>query len=307
MNKAAQPFIVSGSGTLGMDMVAASMIEEGEKVLMISVGTFGNNFARCLQSYRAELTSIVASPGEVIASHDVEKLLGEMEYSMVVVTHTETSTGFRNDIEKIARSVRKFSPSMLIVVDGVCSVGVEDLRFDEWDLDIVITCSQKVMRSYEAKRACFATLPSQLIHALNCALTQILDRPLQERFNAHRKASAKVKDRLTRLGLEQVVRNPKHQAHAMTAVYLPPDVDSRHVLQKKHDAGFYLAAGIHPELGSRYIRFGHMGVSFMDESRDEIDKALDMLEIVLTEMGNHMTNRGKDVKPTPDIISVLRL
>ncbi len=30
-----------------------------------------------------------------------------------------------------------------VVVDAVCSVASEEIRFDDWDLDVVLTASQK--------------------------------------------------------------------------------------------------------------------------------------------------------------------
>lgn len=53
------------------------------------------------------------------------------------------STGVLSDIKAIAQTVKSISPETLVVVDGVCSVGSEEIRFDEWNLDIVISGSQK--------------------------------------------------------------------------------------------------------------------------------------------------------------------
>jgi alanine-glyoxylate transaminase/serine-glyoxylate transaminase/serine-pyruvate transaminase len=32
-----------------------------------------------------------------------------------------------------------------VVVDGVCSVGCEEIRFDDWGIDVVLTASQKAI------------------------------------------------------------------------------------------------------------------------------------------------------------------
>ncbi|KAG1438489.1 hypothetical protein G6F56_012627 [Rhizopus delemar] len=62
---------------------------------------------------------------------------------MVTITHVDTSTGVLSDIQSIARTVKSISPETLVVVDGVCSLGSEEIRFDDWNLDIVISGSQK--------------------------------------------------------------------------------------------------------------------------------------------------------------------
>jgi alanine-glyoxylate transaminase/serine-glyoxylate transaminase/serine-pyruvate transaminase len=58
-------------------------------------------------------------------------------------SHTFKSTGVLSDVKAIAETVKSISPETLVVVDGVCSVGSEEIRFDEWKLDIVISGSQK--------------------------------------------------------------------------------------------------------------------------------------------------------------------
>lgn len=50
-----------------------------------------------------------------------------------------------SDIKGVAKVVKSLSPETLVVVDGVCSVGSEEIRFDEWNIDIVITASQKAL------------------------------------------------------------------------------------------------------------------------------------------------------------------
>lgn len=43
LTEKAQPFVVSGSGTLGWDMMC-NLIEEGDEVLVLNTGYFGNSF-----------------------------------------------------------------------------------------------------------------------------------------------------------------------------------------------------------------------------------------------------------------------
>lgn len=55
VTKTGQPFIISASGTLGWDMVAANLVEPGEDVLVLNTGFFGDRwvqFAVC-SVYRA--------------------------------------------------------------------------------------------------------------------------------------------------------------------------------------------------------------------------------------------------------------
>ena len=143
----AQPFVVSGSGTLGWDITASNLVERGENALVVNTGYFGDSFAACLQTYGAEVTQVkAAAVGERPTLEEIEKALkAKANYRVITITHVDTSTGVINDVKSIAALVRRVSPQTLIVVDGVCSVGCEDIQFDAWDLDLVLTASQKAI------------------------------------------------------------------------------------------------------------------------------------------------------------------
>ncbi len=118
------------------------------------------------------------------------------------------------------------------------------------------------MKNYEAKKPSYFATPSpQLIHTLHTAIIQILSKPLAERFAKHREASDKIKQAVTALGLKQVASSPEDQAHGMTAMYLPDTVKATELLPKLAKKGVVFAGGIYKEIVTKYIRFGHMGVS----------------------------------------------
>ena len=142
------------------------------------------------------------------------------------------------------------------------------------------------MQNYEAKKASYFATPSpQLIHALHTALTQILSRPLEQRFADHRAASQKIKKAVTDLGLKQLATKPENQANGMTAVYLPEGVQASEILPSLMKKGVIFAGGLHKEIATKYIRFGHMGVSVTDPNRQDVDKALEALKTGLSEVG----------------------
>lgn len=118
------------------------------------------------------------------------------------------------------------------------------------------------MQNYEAKKPSYFATPSpQLVHALHTALSQILAKPVAERFAGHKAASDKIKAAIGALGLKQVAANPDEQAHGMTAIYLPEGVKGAELLPILAKKGVVFAGGIHKEIVTKYIRFGHMGVS----------------------------------------------
>ena len=142
------------------------------------------------------------------------------------------------------------------------------------------------MQNYEAKKPSYFATPSpQLVRALDTSLTQILSRPLEQRFADHKAASQKVKKAVADLGLKQLASKPENQANGMTAIYLPEGVSPPDVIPSLMKKGVVFAGGLHKEIASKYIRFGHMGVSVTDPARPDINKAIESLKESLTEIG----------------------
>ncbi|KAL5628308.1 hypothetical protein BROUX41_003056 [Berkeleyomyces rouxiae] len=144
-NPASQPFIISGSGTLGWDIVAANLVEPGEDVLVLHSGYFSDGFADCLTTYGAKVTQLKAPIGTKPQLPEIDKALSEKKYKAITVTHVDTSTGVLSELKNLSALVHKVSPDTLIIVDGVCSVACEEIAFDEWGLDGVVTASQKAI------------------------------------------------------------------------------------------------------------------------------------------------------------------
>lgn len=142
---ASQPFVINGSGTLGWDLVAANLVEPGENVLVLSSGYFGDAFADCFTAYGAKVTKITGAVGSRPQSDEIEKALKEKKYKVISATHVDTSTGVLFDLKSLTATVKRVSPETLIIADGVCSVACEEIDFDAWGLDVVITASQKAI------------------------------------------------------------------------------------------------------------------------------------------------------------------
>ncbi|KAI7978391.1 hypothetical protein EIK77_000063, partial [Talaromyces pinophilus] len=142
---ASQPFIISGSGTLGWDIVASNLIERGEEALVLHTGYFGDSFAAALETYGAKATQLKAPIGDRPSLAEIEETLKQKQYKLITITHVDTSTGVLSDIKAVSELVHRVSPDTLVVVDGVCSVGCEEIDFDAWGLDVVLTASQKAI------------------------------------------------------------------------------------------------------------------------------------------------------------------
>lgn len=141
--KDGQPVLVAGSGTLGWDAVGANLIEPGEKALVLNSGYFGDSFAECLAVYGAEVTQIKAPVGGAPTREQIEAALKKEKYKVLTFTHVDTSTGVLSNAKMIGEVVKAVSPDTLVILDGVCAVASEEIRFDDWGIDVVISAPQK--------------------------------------------------------------------------------------------------------------------------------------------------------------------
>ncbi|KAA1099720.1 hypothetical protein PGT21_018391 [Puccinia graminis f. sp. tritici] len=163
-----QAFVVSGSGTLGWDMVAANLVERGERVLVLSNGYFGDAFRDCLEVYGAEVEVLSAQLGHTITPSELEKHLQEAKqtYKLITITHCDTSTGVLADAKGLAAVASRISPDSLLVLDSVCSVASEEIRLDDWKLDVVLSASQKGLGTPPG--LCIFVASSRALKTLDC-------------------------------------------------------------------------------------------------------------------------------------------
>ncbi len=293
-----QPFVVAGSGTLAMDMAAANLIEPGDRALVVSTGYFGDRFAAILERYGAQVT-VVQPPavGDAPPPEAVAAALRQGQYRVMTVTHVDTSTGVIADVPTLAGLGREHGA--LVVVDGICSVGGEELHPPEWGVDVVLTASQKalgvppglamllagprameafrrrkspvqnyyadwsnwlpIMEAYEARKAAYFGTPPV---NLVWALNVSLGQILEEGMEA-RFARHRHLSAAFKAAMEAIglAQVPVSRSRAAHTLTAPyyPEGIDARLLGLVGQAGAIVAGGLHPAIRDRYFRVGHMG------------------------------------------------
>jgi alanine-glyoxylate transaminase/serine-glyoxylate transaminase/serine-pyruvate transaminase len=294
-----QPFVVAGSGTLAMDMAAANLIEAGDRALVVNVGYFGDRFAAILERYGAEVTQVHApAVGDAPALEEVEAALKEGHYKLMTVTHVDTSTAVSADVKGLAALGREYGA--LVVVDGVCAVAGEEMRQEEWGVDLALTASQKaigvppglallvagpramdafrkrntpvgnyyadwtlwlpIMEAYEARQPSYFGTPPV---NLIWALNVSLGQILDEGMDVRFARHRRLSQAVKAAVAALGMRQvPVSADRAATTLTAPyyPEGVDRAVLGHIKEAGVILAGGLHPAIKARYFRIGHMGV-----------------------------------------------
>jgi aspartate aminotransferase-like enzyme len=142
------PVILSSAGTGGLEAAVVNILSPGDKVLGVSIGSFGDRIAKIARIYGAEVTKVDVEWGQAADPSVVrEALEREPGTAAVLLTHNETSTGVMNPIPVLAEAVRETAPDALIVVDSVSGLGAVPFEMDAWGIDVVITGSQKAWMS----------------------------------------------------------------------------------------------------------------------------------------------------------------
>ncbi len=293
-----QPFVVAGSGTLAMEMAVANLIEPRDRAVVVDIGYFGARMATILERHGAHVTRVRAEPGKVPSIAEVGAALDHAATKLLAITHVDTSTAARTDVAKLAKLGNE--RGALVVVDGVCSIGAEELRQEEWGIDVALTASQKaigappglailvaseramevwggrkapvgsfyadfaewlpIMTAYAARQPkYFATPPVNLIEALDASLALLLAEGMEARFAEHESIARVFRAAWNALELRPLPARDEESANTLSALYYPPGIGPTLVGAVRAE-GVVIAGGLHPDLGPKYFRVGHMGL-----------------------------------------------
>ncbi|MGE4551587.1 MAG: alanine--glyoxylate aminotransferase family protein, partial [Desulfovibrionaceae bacterium] len=116
-----EPVIYNGSGSTAMESSIRSLVADGETVLNVSVGAFGDLYHKMAVLNGKKAAQLKFAPGQAIDLGRLEAELKLVKPAVVTYTHNETSTGVTNDIHAISEMVR--AHGALPLVDGVSLFG----------------------------------------------------------------------------------------------------------------------------------------------------------------------------------------
>jgi len=100
-------FLLTGSGTGGLEAAIVNTLSPGDKVLSVSIGAFGDRFATIAETFGAEVVHLRFEWGKAADAGAVRQALrAEPGIKAVLVTHNETSTGVTMTWQKSAMQLR---------------------------------------------------------------------------------------------------------------------------------------------------------------------------------------------------------
>jgi aspartate aminotransferase-like enzyme len=135
--------LLPGSGRTALEAGALSVIERGERVLVVGAGQFGLLMREIMARVGAEITEFVVAPGQPL---DLTRLADEarrVRPKAITLVHNETSTGTTYPAAEVGRVAREVGA--LFMLDTVSSLAGIEVRTDEWGVDLCMTGSQKCL------------------------------------------------------------------------------------------------------------------------------------------------------------------
>lgn len=304
-------YILSGEGILGLEAACASLTEPSDRVLILDNGIYGRGFKGFIEIYGGEGVYFSDDYNKGI---DVKKLSVFLEkdhdFKYATIVHCDTPTGVLNDLSKICPILNEYG--ILTVVDSVSAMGGEEIRVDDWNIDIALGGSQKafsapagltmvsvseraktvmknrktpvigfycnlnIWENYYVDKWFPYTMPISDIMGLSKACDNILEEGIENVFTRHGKIAAATRKAVVEYGLDLFLENG--YSNTVTSVKIPENIGALKL--KNHMLNEYntlIITSLKP-YEDVILRIGHMGENARIEkivyALNTIDKGL---------------------------------
>lgn len=311
--RTSRPVYVSTSSATGFMEMAVRCSPPGA-ILSLVNGAFSERFADIAKSCDRNVTVLQANWGDVVLLDHVEAALHAKRYVALTVVHSETSTGALTSLEPLANLAREHD--VLVLVDSVTGIAGAPVETDGWDLDVVLTGSQKALalppglafaavserfleragqatargryfdvlefEQYGKKNQTPNTPAISLLYATLYQCEQIASEGIEQRWARHsamqQATQTWVARTRERLDLPLCITAFEGvRSPTVTAIALPPAIAGDALVKAVADRGFVIGAG-YGRTKATSFRIGHMGDHTVDGLARCLDAVADALE-----------------------------
>jgi aspartate aminotransferase-like enzyme len=289
-------FVLTGSGTGGLEAAVVNTLSPGDKVLAVSIGAFGDRFANIAKIFGADVVLMNIEWGKAADPDAIRKALqADPKIKAVLVTHNETSTGITNDMAAISSVVKGFDK--LLLVDTISGMSSIRCPVDEWHLDVAVSGSQKgwmvppglvfVSVSQEAWKAhANAKMPRSYwdfaeakryqergqtpwTPAMDVALDMMFKEGLSNIYARHARVGKAARTGVKSLGLS-VFGDEKYASDTVTAVAGSDKLDIKELRRILREEQKIVLGGGQGKLDGKIFRIGHLGWVTEENIRDVV-------------------------------------
>lgn len=299
-------YVTASSGT-GLQEAAIRNCSQ-KRVLNCVNGAFADRWREVTEGNGKDNDVLAFDWGQPVMPDAVAARLQEDDFDAVTIVHNETSTGVTSPIREIARAVRSLpgGEDIMILVDSVSGLSGVPLEFDAWDLDVVLTSSQKafalpaglafaavsdraleraanvthrgyyfdflLLERYLKRNQTPATPAISLMYALDRQLDDMLAEGMQNRFARHRA----MRDRTISWAADHDFTLFSAEGYAsptVTCLNNDRGIDIGALNQHLRSNQMIISNGYGPLKGKNF-RIAHMG----DTQMRELEELLDAIE-----------------------------
>lgn len=289
-----RPVYVSASSGTGMMEAAVRAVPKGRFLALVN-GAFSERFAHIAEMCGRSVDRYEEPWGSVHSVARLGDFLAAQEYRAVTATHSETSTGALNRVRAISDACHEYGAVCLI--DSVSGAGGAELRFDEWQLDYVLTGSQKAfalppglafavaseemlvlaeqaenrgvyfdiveMDRFARGNQVLATPAFSLLYALEKQLDDMAEEGMEDRWRRHADMLAATNEWLSessaRNGLQWTnIVDEAERSPTVSTIRLPEGIAAAPFVRRVKALGIQVATG-YGKLKDTTFRIGHMG------------------------------------------------
>jgi len=323
-------FILAASGTGAMEASVANTLSTGDKVLVVNSGKFGERWGKICRAYGVEVQEIMVEWGKEVDPADIEKALNDDPSIKAVLTQaSETSTGVKHPIKEIAEITNK-RDGVIQIVDGITGVGVFEIEFDNWGIDVLVGGSQKAFmlppglsfaamsekawKFYESsnlpkfyfdfkpalknaeKNTTTFTPAVTLIVGLAAVLKRFTAEGRENMHKRHARLALATREAMKAIGLELFVQDTP--SSALTTVIAPPEIGAAKVIAGLRDEFGITVAGGQDQAKGKIFRISHIG----DIGKTDTLSIIAAIESVLNQLG-YKFDFGAATKKASEILT----
>ena len=283
--------VLASSGTGAMEAAVASVLRAKlDRALIVATGKFGERWIDLCRVHGIPQDLLEKPYGQAPHSREIADRMLETGATALLVQGCETSTATQLDLESIGRDVRARVPESLIIVDAITALATQPLESQAWELDVVISGSQKsfamspglafmclspralaaaqragtasyyfdlareVLRQRDGQTA--FTPAISLVQALHAAAGEILEQGLERVIQEAELMAAATRAGLQALGFRLLSSAP---ANAVTAAFPPSGIEVGTLIRSLESRFGVKVGGGQGELKGKILRIAHLG------------------------------------------------
>jgi len=311
--------IISGSGTGALETAAVNTIEPGDDVVVIVGGAFGDRFAKICEAHGANVHRLQVELGTACQPEQLEDFIKSLdkEIKAVFATYCETSTSVIHPIKQLGEVTKRVSDA-LFIVDGVSCIGGVPVDMESWNIDILVSGSQKALMlppglafvavndhakdvikntkshrfyfdlnryfdAYDQKKSTPFTPAVSLIYGAQEVCQMIEEEGLENVIKRHDVLKTMTREGIRALGIPLLTSD---EVASPTVTAVKPENGKSNEMRKYMQDKFRISlAGGQQQLAGEIFRIGHMGYC----TPFDVLTVLSAVEMTVKEM------EGKDV------------